>query len=420
MNRRTRITAPTVLALSLVVAGCGGSSGASDGSGDDHSGPIVIGAAISKTGTYAIEGKSTQHGYDMWAKAVNAKGGIDVGGTKHKVKIIYYDDESDPETAVKLVQRLISQDEVDFLFGPYSSGLTIATSAIAAKYKTIMFAGAAAANSVYDQGNQYVFGPLSLTSRYNTSALDALKAKGVKTIAVMHTDDAPMTDVKNATVEQAKARGMKVVSVQSIPVDATDVTGAMRQIKSANPEAFFEAGTTLTGILTTRTMRNIGFAPTYVSMVQAPTEASFVKELGAKNTEGIMAPTQWMPNDSWKGPVFGTAQDYYDAYKKKYGENPSYLPPGASAAGLSLQLAIEKAGTLDTEKVRQALVDLKADTIFGPIDYTGPDDPSGLTGANVDRTMLTIQLNAKGEQVVVAPKDVATDPVQEFTAWSKR
>jgi branched-chain amino acid transport system substrate-binding protein len=155
-------------------------------------------------------------------------------------------------------------------------------------------------------------------------------------------------------------------------------------------------------------------------MVQAPTEATFVKELGAKNTEGFMSPSQWMPNTTYKDQVFGTAQDYFNTFVKKYGEKPSYLPPSASAAGESLQLAIEKAGSTDTEKVRQALLALKADTMYGPISYSGPDHPSGLTGANIDRPMLTIQLNAAGEQVVVAPKAVAASPVQKFKPWNAR
>jgi branched-chain amino acid transport system substrate-binding protein len=416
MKRRLCI-AVSAIAFAVLVASSDDARSQSTGS----SAPILIGAAVSDTGTYAIEGKSTRRGYDMWADAVNARGGIDVGGTKRKVKIVYYDDESDPETAVKLVQRLISEDKVDFLFGPYSSGLTIATSAIAAKYKKLMFAGAAAATSVFDHKNLYVFSPLSLTTKYNTSALDALKGLGVKTIAIMHTSDAPMLDVRDATVKHAESLGMKVVSVQAAPVNVTDVTGAMRQMQAKAPDAFFMAtGSTLTGILVMRTMRNIGWAPAYVSMVQAPTEATFVKELGAKNTDGVMAPSQWMPNSTYKDKNFGTAQDYYDTFLKKYGEKPSYLPPSASAAGESLQFAIEKAGSTDTEKVRQALLTLKADTMYGPISYSGPDHPSGLAGANVDRPMLTIQLDAGGKQVVVAPKDVAAAPVQKFKQWNAR
>lgn len=411
----SRIVTTVTLAGFLLTAG-----GAEPPNSNAATGPIKVGAAVSDTGKFAIEGVSTKRGYEMWADQVNARGGIDVAGTKRKVEIIYYDDQSEPETVVKLMQRLISQDKVDFLLGPYSSGLTIAASSIAAKYKKIMFAGAAAANSVFDHKNEYVFSPLSLTSSYTPSGLDALKAKGIKTIAIMHTDDAPMTDIKSATVKYAESVGLKVVSVQTVPTDATDLTGAMRQMQATKPDAFVEAGSTLIGMLATRTMRDIGWTPTYVLMIQAPTEVTFVKQLGAATAQDIMAPTQWVPNDKLKDKYFGTAQDYFNAYVKKYGSNPSYLPAGASAAGLSLQVAIEKAGSVDTEKVRQALISLKMDTFYGPIAYTGPGDPSGLTGANVHRPMLTIQLDASGNQLVVAPPNVAQSPIRPMKPWNAR
>lgn len=253
MIRLLRIVTTAALAGSFLTSGF-----AQPAASNAATAPIKVGAAVSDTGKFAIEGLSTKRGYEMWVDQVNARGGIDVAGTKRKVEVIYYDDQSEPETTVKLIQRLISQDKVDFLLGPYSSGLTIAASSIAAKYKKIMFAGAAAGNSVFDHRNEYVFSPLSLTTAYTPSGLDALKAKGVKSIAVMHTDDAPMTDIRNATVKYAESIGLKVVSIQTVPTDAADLTGAMRQIQAARPDAFVEAGSTLIGMLATRTMRDIG------------------------------------------------------------------------------------------------------------------------------------------------------------------
>lgn len=392
---------------------------ASESSSGSSSGPIKLGAAISETGAYSVEGKSTKEGYELWAKTVNADGGIDVGGTKRKVDIIYYDDQSSPETAIKLTQRLISQDKVDFLLGPYSSGLTIATSAIAAQYKKIMMAGGAAANSVFEQGNKYVFSPLSLTSQYTVSGLDALSKAGAKSVGILHSDDAPMTDVNDATVEHAKSLGMDVTSSQSVPVDATDIKGALGQIEATKPDVLVEAGTSVLGTLTMRTLRTLDWAPD-ILMIQAPTESSFVDELGVDNTRGVMAPTQWIGSVNYKGPVFGSAADYEKLYVDTYHHEPSYLPASSSAAVLALQLAIEKAGTTDTEAVRQALVDLDVDTFYGNLNFTGPGDPSGLTGANVDRKLLTIQLDDKGEQKVVAPPDAAETQMVPFAPWSQR
>jgi len=274
--------------------------------------------------------------------------------------------------------------------------------------------------SVFNQGNEYVFSPLSLTSTYNETGLEALAEQGVRTVGIMHSDDAPMSDIAAATQEKAEELGLEVVSVQSVPPDATDIRGAMSQIQSADPDVFVEAGTTLMGMLAVRTMRDIGFAPQHVLMVQAPTEAVFVEELGAATTEGILGPTQWVPTDRYEDEYFGTAQDYHDDYVATYGEAPSYLPAGASAAGLALQFAVQEAGSLEVDAVRQALWDLDVDTFFGNLNFTDPNDPSGLIGANVDRPMVTIQLDANGQQNVVAPADVATAEIVPFRPWNER
>ena len=409
----------TGVALTLgMTTACMPASNSGSESGDTE-GPIKVGAAVSETGLYSVEGKSIKEGYELWAKKVNEEGGVDVGGTKRKVEIVYYDDQSKPETAIKLTQRLISEDEVDFLLGPYSSGLTIATSAIAAQYKKIMFAGGAAATSVFEQGNEYVFSPLTLTSEYTVSGLDALKEAGAQSVGILHSDDAAMIDVKDATVAHAEELGMEVTSTQAVPFDANDIKGALGQIAASKPDVLVEAGHGVVGILTMRTLRTLDWAPE-ILMIQAPTETQFVEELGVENTRGVMAPTQWVGSANFEGDDFGTAADYRDLYVEEYGHEPSYLPASASAAALALQLAIEEAGSTDTEDVQQALVDLKVDTFYGPLDFTGPDDPSGLVGANVSRDMLTIQLDEQGKQVVVAPESAAKAEMVPFEPWSER
>jgi branched-chain amino acid transport system substrate-binding protein len=228
-----------------------------------------------------------------------------------------------------------------------------------------------------------------------------------------------MTDIKDATEEYAEELGMTVSSVQAVPVDASDIKGALGQIAAKKPDVLVEAGTSVLGVLTMKTLRTIGWAPE-ILMIQAPTETSFVEELGVDNTRGVMAPTQWIGSAAYEGDFFGTASDYRDLYVDEYGHEPSYLPAGASAAGVALQMAVEAAGTTETEAVRAELVDLDADTFFGPINFSAPDDESGLAGANLVKEMLTIQLDEKGNQVVVAPKEAAEGEMVPFAPWSER
>ncbi|MFC4002952.1 amino acid ABC transporter substrate-binding protein [Prauserella oleivorans] len=415
-GKRSRAVLAFLTGLAVLAAGC-----AQPRAAEDPNGPIRIGAAVSDTGKYSIEGRAIKRGYQMWADMVNNElGGIKVGNRKRKVEIIYYDDQSDPEQAVRLTQRLISEDGVDFIFGSYSSGLTLAASAVTEPNKRILFAGGAAADTVFSQGSDYVFSPLTNTSRYTESALRELAKRGVKTIGILHTDEAPMVDVQEATEKLARELGIRVVGTQRVPTDANDIRGAMTQLRRANPEVLVEAGHTLMGVLTVQTIRSMNWTPKYLLMVQAPTEQSFVEQLGAATTEGIMAPTQWHGSAQFSDKYFGTAADYRRRYVERYGEEPSYMPPSGSAVALSLQLAIEKAGSVDVEAVRKALLELDVDTFYGHIDYAGPEHPSGLKGANVDRPMLTIQLNGKGEQVVVAPKENASAEIVPMKPWSQR
>ena len=101
---------------------------------------IKIGASVSMTGAQSRFGNMVKNGYELWKDAVNEKGGITVGATKYKVAITYYDDQSDPQVSAKLTEKLITEEKVQFLLGPYSSGITLATSAIAEKYNMINMA----------------------------------------------------------------------------------------------------------------------------------------------------------------------------------------------------------------------------------------------------------------------------------------
>lgn len=407
------------LATATALASTGCTRSADGGARADDGGPIKVGVAVSDTGTFSVEGASVRHGYELWEQKVNDEGGIEVDGEKRPVDVIYYDDQSDPETAIKLTQRLISEDEVDFIFGPYSSGMTIATSAITEQYKTIMFAGGAAATSVFEQGNEYLFSPLSLTSKYTISGLDLLKENGATSVGILHSDEAPMIDIKDATEAYAEDIGLEVTSVQAVPGNSTDVKGALRQIEQSDPDVLVEAGTSVLGVLTTRTLRDLGWAPETL-MIQAPTENAFVEQLGVKVAEGVMAPTQWEPSVQFADDYFGSADAYAKTYEAEFGETPSYLAAGATAAALSLQMAVEAAGTTETEAVREELVDMTVATFFGPIDYSAPGDESGLVGANLERDMLTLQIDDQGERVIVAPADAASADYSPMKAWTAR
>src|SRR6185437_13843312 len=116
---------------------------------------IVLGAAVSLTGKYSTNGKNTKDGYDIAVQRINEMGGVKVGGKNYKLEVVYYDDESTPARGAQLVERLISQDGVKFVLGPYSSGLSKAIAPITEKYKIPMVEGNGADRDMFKLGYKY-------------------------------------------------------------------------------------------------------------------------------------------------------------------------------------------------------------------------------------------------------------------------
>ena len=130
---------------------------------------IVLGSAISETGKYSTNGMHTRNGYDLAVELINQRGGVSVGGKRYQLKIIYYDDESTPARAAQLAERLIKQDGVQYMLGPYSSGLTKAMAPVTEKYKIPMIEANGASRSLFTKGYRYLFAILTSADQYLAS-----------------------------------------------------------------------------------------------------------------------------------------------------------------------------------------------------------------------------------------------------------
>ena len=173
---------------------------------------LILGAALSATGIYAANGNNTKNGYEFAVKKINDAGGIKIGGKCYHLKIKYYDDESTPARAAQLVERLIDQDQVKFMLGPYGSPLTKAILPVIEKYKIPLVQGEAASRSLFTQGYKYQFGIIATSEKYLTPVIDmaadlAKKAgknpSSVK-VAMIYQDDAFSMDVRHGVIEQIK------------------------------------------------------------------------------------------------------------------------------------------------------------------------------------------------------------------------
>ena len=218
----------TVSALLLGLGACGADEGApatpgEAATGASFAGTIRIGAALSETGKFAVEGRDSRQGYDTWVRWVNEEyGGIEIDGRRYVAEIVYYDDESDADTAANLVQKLIDDDGVDFLLGPYSSGLTTGASAIAEANNVIMVEGNGTSDTMFERGFRNLFLVATIASDYTKSAIEALAAQGARTAVIAYEDTSFPTAVANGARRHLEAAGIDV------PVDGDLPQGTSR------------------------------------------------------------------------------------------------------------------------------------------------------------------------------------------------
>ena len=140
---------------------------------------IKLGSAISFTGKHSRSGKLYIDSYKLAVDTINNKGGVRIGNKFYKLKLIFYDDRSDATESSKLVEKLIGKDKVNFLLGPYSSGITIPDSLIARRYRIPMIEGGGASEKIFSKNNKYIFGLLPEAGEYFKSTLKFLKTKGM-------------------------------------------------------------------------------------------------------------------------------------------------------------------------------------------------------------------------------------------------
>src|SRR3972149_2596885 len=195
--------------------------------------PIKVGASISLTGTYAKLGSYTQDGYQLCAREVNDKGGL----LGRKIEFVIYDDRSDPNTAIKLYEKLITEDKVELVMGPYSSPVTKAASTVSEKYKKIMVASLAAETAIWERGFKYLFMTISPAEVYVEGVIDLAAERGLKTVAVINEDTSFARAAAAGSVDLAKRKGRSGLFHDAYPKGTTDFSGLLSRTATEGPGA---------------------------------------------------------------------------------------------------------------------------------------------------------------------------------------
>ena len=380
---------------------------------------LSLGAAVSLTGAYSTLGRNTRDGYDFAVKRLNEMGGIKIGGKTYQLKIVYYDDESTPARGAQLTERLINQDGIKFILGPYSSGLTKAIAPVTESHKVPMVEANGADRDLFENGYKYLFAVLSTSDQYLAEAVHLLaetaKANGKDPasmkVAIAVENDPFSQDVRNGVAEDAKKYGMKIVIDDKLPRDINDMTTTLTKVRALKPDLLVVSGHVKGAVLAVRSLSESKIDVPMVATTHC--DSAQIAEKMGKAAEYFLCGSQWDRSLAYRDKWFGSAEDFAQAFEKTYNYPVSYQVAESAAGVLVYADAIQRAGSLDPDKVRDALATTDLMTFYGPVKF---DE----AGRNIAKRMVLYQVQ-DGQYKVVAPTNVAEAKLRyPMPPWSQR
>ena len=338
---------------------------------------ITLGFTVSKTGALNVDSLEQYRGFELWRDTVNAAGGIKAGGKSYKVQFASYDDESNSKRVQQLYTRMILEDKADFLFSPYSSSLTATAAVVTEQNEKIMLTTGAAEEKTYKLGNQYLFQMFAPAPQYLVGALDALKAKDPKaTVAFVYEDASFSVAVVNPAKAYAQQLGFNVVFSEAYAPNTTDFSAIIDKVIASKATALLGGGHYADGSTLARQLYGHKVPLKMITLLVAPDSPQWA-ELGDAAL-GVIVPSQWEPQSTFKAQYGPGGADFGKAYTTKYNTPPSYESAGGYASGLVLQRAIEQAGSIETAKVAQALNATDITTFYGRTKFSTQASEHGL------------------------------------------
>ncbi len=382
---------------------------------------IVLGAAVSLSGKYSTNGRHTKNGYDLAAKRINEMGGVVVDGKTYRIEIVYYDDESTPARAAQLAERLIQQDGVKFMLGPYSSGLTKAIAPVTERYKIPMIEANGASRSLFTKGYRYLFALLTSADQYLASAVHLLAEKSEslgKTpaemrLALAFENDNFSQDVRLGVVEAAAKHGMDIVIDDKLPKTLDDMSATLNKVRAAKPDALFVSGHAKGAATGARQIEQFRVDVPMVAMTHCDSAA--IESKAPAGAEYTLCARQWQKQLTYRDDdgVFGGGEDFARIFRDAYDYEPPYQAAESAAAVQVWADAFRRANSFDTEKLRDAIAATTMQTFYGNVKF---DD----TGKNIAKPMVMSQILDSDYKVGAPTEWATTETVLPRPQWSER
>jgi branched-chain amino acid transport system substrate-binding protein len=395
MRRRLRDVTIAVLAAAVLYAGMAFA--------DHRPGNIVVmGGTLSLTGQYAEPSGRQYNARKLYVDELNARGGL----LGHGVELRILDDKSDIRTAIELYQKLITQDRVDFVLGPYGSSHADAVANVLERYKQPSLPSATS-KVIWQRGRKYVFNYLAVAQDYQKGALHLAEQIGVKRIAIIGEGSLFPRQASEGTLQWAKKLDFEVVLLESYRKKQTDFTVLLEKINERGAEAIFSNSYFEDSVAQIRQLRKLNINVKILAGTVGPALPKFVEELGS-TAEYVLGFSSWEPKPALGYPGM---KEFIEKYEKRYGVKPNYHAARGYEELQIMEAAVKHAGSFDPERVRDALASIRVETIGGPWKV----DEQGLS----NREGLTFQIQ-NGERVIVWPAHKAEARFLPMPRWEDR
>jgi branched-chain amino acid transport system substrate-binding protein len=394
--RRGALAALACLTLGTTLGACGLDSNAGDdGGGDDE---IVIGVSLPLTGDFSEPGKGVQRGYEAWEAWVNENGGL----LGKQVRLEVLDDQSSADRVASDYEKLINQDQVDLVFGPFSTRLVVPAAQVAKDYGFLFVEPAGAAEEVFTQGfdNLFYAAPAIADDHYNLLAEKIIampEGERPKTAAYATMDDPFAQGTAYGLKDKLEAAGIQTVADEVYPPNTTDFSSIAAKIADTKADIVVGGTQYQDAVNLIVALQQLDFQPKMAAFSTAPTNPEFPEAIGAK-TEGILSPTGYTPDASYP-----ENQEFVEFYTEMHGNPPAEDEANAWTTGEVVAAAVEAVGCADPEPdCQQKLIDWlhenTVDTVVGPLSWDADGRP---------QSAHLIQQYVDGEIRIVLPEDQA-------------
>ncbi len=375
---------------------------------------IKIGVSNALTGIYASNGKEIQQGYKMALKHINEAGGVFIKEFNKKIplEILFADNESDLTKAGSRLEKLYSIDKVDVFLGGCIGALTIPQLAIAEKYRMPIIAPIMTSTAEFEKGYRYTFTPFQSEQDQALAFLDILdsipKNQRATKIAYLGVQDEWGVATGKYLKEFAAKRNFEIVNFEMYSMAATDFSSLIINAKRGGADALMTTPSRPQGVRLVKQMKELDWSPKISYILRGATTSTWPQNLG-KDGDYVCHSSGWSFHLKLPG-----VRELNEDYRAAYGIFPEATAGVAYACVQIMADALQRAGSLDREKIRNAIAATNMMTVMGPMKFKANGRGEGKYNQAVNQWQ-------NGKEELVWPPDQATAPVAyPIPPWKDR